>query len=542
MVRSSGRASGRSSSARIWRRCCSGVARMTIAFRGAMKAVVPDARLVHHRRQPAVGERGHAVSNARSTRTWRVASSPSRRGWTPVSRRASLTMRSGARRTASSAARAPMEWPMATIGPSFSASAARAMPAIESCCEKSATATSAWAESASTCAAQTLASQRRPGRRTICKADTAPVAKGFPVLMRESRKVKQMVCFELLMNFLHTWPPSTGCPARCGSTFLAFMPSSPSRSAAVSSLRPPISTCRRRRSATACASSRRISASGCLSRTTREVSLTPAGLELLPKVKDMIEEPLGVPRRACASTGASARNDSAIGCLPTIAAGHLPRALRKFRSAHPDVVVRVHDNSATEIADLVNAGTIEFGITLVAAHRWDFDIETADPGALRPRLPRGPSASQRKSAASWSDLQDVPLIRISPHTGNRMIIDDALGSRRESLSWRYEVQHVNTALALVQAGLGMTVIPRLAFDIAGTDRPPRGAAAQSGRQPPDRHRVPAQRAVAPRRPWRLTRTWRRKRVQRAVRVSTCQFRSVRAAPPCREGQVGVRLH
>ena len=39
-------------------------------------------------------------------------------------------------------------------------------------------------ESASTCAAQMLASQRRPGRRTICKADTAPVAKGYPALMR----------------------------------------------------------------------------------------------------------------------------------------------------------------------------------------------------------------------------------------------------------------------------------------------------------------------------------------------------------------------
>jgi DNA-binding transcriptional LysR family regulator len=37
------------------------------------------------------------------------------------------------------------------------------------------------------------------------------------------------------------------------------------------------------------------------------------------------------------------------------------------------------------------------------------------------------------------------------------------GSRRETLSWRYEVQLVNTAIALVRAGLGMTIIPRLAM-------------------------------------------------------------------------------
>jgi DNA-binding transcriptional LysR family regulator len=45
-----------------------------------------------------------------------------------------------------------------------------------------------------------------------------------------------------------------------------------------------------------------------------------------------------------------------------------------------------------------------------------------------------------------------------------MLIDDALGSRRETLSWRYEVQLVNTAIALVRAGLGMTIIPSLAMN------------------------------------------------------------------------------
>ena len=204
-----------------------------------------------------------------------------------------------------------------------------------------------------------------------------------------------------------------------------------------------------------------------LSRTTREVSLTPAGLALLPKVKDMIEG-LSVSLDELRQHGRVRQERLAIGCLPTIAAGHLPAALSRFRRAHPDLVLRVHDNSATEIAELVNAGAIEFGITVVASHRWDFDIETLirEPFVL---VCREDHPFARLSAANWSDLQEVPLIRISPHTGSRMIIDDVLGSRRESLSWRYEVQHVNTAIALVQAGLGMTVIPRLAVDPAATD-------------------------------------------------------------------------
>lgn len=199
-----------------------------------------------------------------------------------------------------------------------------------------------------------------------------------------------------------------------------------------------------------------------LARTTREVSLTQAGLDLLPKVKDTIAS-LSVSLDELRREGRSRQETLAIGCLPTVASGRLPLALRLFRERHPDVVLRIHDNSATEISDQVQAGTIEFGITLVAAHRWDFDIEMLIKDPFTLVCPDNhPLASQ--PSVSWSELADVPLIRVSQQTGNRMIIDDALGSRRESLSWRYEVLHVQTAVSLVRAGVALTVIPRLALD------------------------------------------------------------------------------
>jgi DNA-binding transcriptional LysR family regulator len=203
-----------------------------------------------------------------------------------------------------------------------------------------------------------------------------------------------------------------------------------------------------------------------LQRTTREVSVTPAGLALLPKVKAMIEgvseslDELRVQARG-------REHRLAIGCLPTLAAGPLPAVLKRFRAEHPDVALRIHDNSATEIDALIQSGAVEFGLTLVAAHRWDFAVDTLirDPFAL---VCRRQDKMADRASVSWPELAGAPLIRISPHTGNRMIIDDALGSRRESLRWVYEVQHVSTAIALVRAGLGMTVIPKLAMDSTTT--------------------------------------------------------------------------
>ena len=131
-----------------------------------------------------------------------------------------------------------------------------------------------------------------------------------------------------------------------------------------------------------------------LSRTTREVSLTQAGLDLLPKVKDTIES-LASPWTRFATRGAAGRRS-----LPSDAfRPSRPDACRRRCAGsgqrHPDVMLRIYDNSATEISDLVQAGTIEFGITLVAAHRWDFDIEMLIKDPFTLRLPRGhPLASQ----------------------------------------------------------------------------------------------------------------------------------------------------
>jgi DNA-binding transcriptional LysR family regulator len=200
-----------------------------------------------------------------------------------------------------------------------------------------------------------------------------------------------------------------------------------------------------------------------LARTTREVALTPAGLELLPKVKGMIED-LSSSLETLRQQGRERQERLAVGCLPTIAAGRLAGALERLRRAHPGVNVRVYDNSANEIAEHVASGAAEFGITLVASHRWDFDttLLVREPFVL---VAKADAPLPAAGTVSWADLAGLPLIRISPQTGNRMIIDDALGARRESLSWRYEVQHVATAMALVRAGLGMTVVPRLALDI-----------------------------------------------------------------------------
>lgn len=201
-------------------------------------------------------------------------------------------------------------------------------------------------------------------------------------------------------------------------------------------------------------------------RTTRHVALSPAGLDLLPKARRILTD-IATALDELREHGRGSAQRIAIGCLPTIAIHYLPRLLREFSALHPGMAVKVFDNSASEIAAHVHSGAAEFGITIVSANGWDLEIKPLLKESFVLVCPADHDFARQRSVR-WTELAATPLVRISQQTGNRALIDDALGSRRESLDWRYEVQHVATAVSMVLAGVGMTVVPRLAVDVMGT--------------------------------------------------------------------------
>jgi DNA-binding transcriptional LysR family regulator len=203
-----------------------------------------------------------------------------------------------------------------------------------------------------------------------------------------------------------------------------------------------------------------------LTRTTRHVALTPAGVDLLPRAHRLLDDARAMFQQL--SSDAAVRQERiAIGCLPTLAVHVLPRALAGFAARHPDTRVRVFDNSASEIAAHVQNGEAEFALTILATGRWDLEFTPLikEPYVL---ICRAAHPSARARSVRWADLAGEPLVRIATQTGNRILIDDALGATGERLRWTCEVQHLSTAVALVAAGVGSTVAPLSALDAAPT--------------------------------------------------------------------------
>lgn len=205
-----------------------------------------------------------------------------------------------------------------------------------------------------------------------------------------------------------------------------------------------------------------------LQRSTRDVMLTRAGSELLPRLKTILADLKSELQRVRIEAARADVPLLTIACLPTIAMQVLPSALAAFHERHPEVRVHTLDTSAADIPSLVTQGIAEFGLTIMAAGNEALITEPLFTEDYLLVCPAGHPLGGRREVR-WADISRETLIRVNQHTANRYIVDQALGEKSEYMNWAYEVQHTLTAVRLVQAGLGLTVMPRSAVEALRTE-------------------------------------------------------------------------
>jgi DNA-binding transcriptional LysR family regulator len=199
-----------------------------------------------------------------------------------------------------------------------------------------------------------------------------------------------------------------------------------------------------------------------LERTTRSVKPTKIGRELEPALRRLVGEfencvfSLG-------ELGVRHPGELTIASIPTASASFLPRVVKKFIGFHPDVRFRIADLSAEEGLESVARGEAEFGINFLGASRPELSFTPLiDDAFVIACRSDHPFAS--RTDVEWSDLIGEPLI-ISQRSGNRAIIDQALAKCDLRLNWSFQVIHVATSFGLVEAGVGLSVVPRLTSSI-----------------------------------------------------------------------------
>jgi DNA-binding transcriptional LysR family regulator len=197
-----------------------------------------------------------------------------------------------------------------------------------------------------------------------------------------------------------------------------------------------------------------------LERTTRRVSLTAVGRELLPLIQRILDE-FDSSLFAMRDVGVRRAGQISLACIPTAAFYFLPRVIARFNEQYPNIRFRIFDLSANDGLESVARGEVEFGINLLGSSDPELTFEPLleDPFVLACRRDH-PFAG--REAVDWADLDGQRIVMVSRTSGNRTLLDAALAKADVHLSWSYEVTHLSTSLGLVEAGLGLSVLPRLA--------------------------------------------------------------------------------
>lgn len=193
-----------------------------------------------------------------------------------------------------------------------------------------------------------------------------------------------------------------------------------------------------------------------VSRTTRQVSLTPEGIALLPRVRRLIDG-LQTTLSDIQLQGQLGQEKITMGCIPSVATNVLSVILKEFRERGHGVRVEILDGYATYIDDQVNSGRAEFGVTVRSA--------THPELAFKP-LVREPFVVLCRKDHELAAREQVSVNELGRHTTIRnLVIADALIHSTVELNWQYNAENVSTSIGMVRQGLGVTIVPSLGLNL-----------------------------------------------------------------------------
>ncbi len=205
-----------------------------------------------------------------------------------------------------------------------------------------------------------------------------------------------------------------------------------------------------------------------LERTTRRVALTNVGRTFLEHARAALDElegaTLAITEMAEQRTGLVT-----VACVPSAVYYFLPEVLKTFTGRYPRIRVRIIDEGANEVLASVADGRADFGLNFVGAQEPGIAFRALYRESFVLAVRRDSPLAKRRRVA-WSEIRELPFMSVARTSGNRLLLDVALAKSGIRVNSQYEVSHVSTLLGLVEAGLGVAAIPRLAMP-AGAKHP-----------------------------------------------------------------------
>ncbi|NBB12289.1 LysR family transcriptional regulator [Pseudomonas sp. SLFW] len=198
-----------------------------------------------------------------------------------------------------------------------------------------------------------------------------------------------------------------------------------------------------------------------LERTTRRVDLTAFGRDFARKARDILnsldESLIGLGDVAGRMSG-----EVSVACVPSVVRYFLPQVLREFHERYPRIVIRVMDEGASDVLSSVVRNEVDFGLNYIGVQEANIDFQPVLKEAFVVACRRDHPLAKRP-AVTWTELNAYDYMSVAKASGNRLLLDLALADAPDLPRSFCEVRHVMSVVSLVEAGVGIAAVPRLAM-------------------------------------------------------------------------------
>lgn len=190
-------------------------------------------------------------------------------------------------------------------------------------------------------------------------------------------------------------------------------------------------------------------------RSTRRIQLSDIGRGIFPLIDKTLLDLDGVLEEV-ANLKALKKGLVRVAAPQLMASTLLPEIIAAYRERQPEVDIRLLDCAVESVTSRVFSGEVDFGIgperdpnsDIQAAELFTLPFHAVFPSAH-------PLAEQHE--IRWAELVGYPLITLEGQFTERLSMDLHDGVREVDLAPQATVTFMSTALAMVSAGLGVTI-------------------------------------------------------------------------------------
>ena len=186
------------------------------------------------------------------------------------------------------------------------------------------------------------------------------------------------------------------------------------------------------------------------------VKLTEAGAMLLPKMESLLQQ-----HRELESLISDIRNANAgtvrLGAFTSVAVHWLPGMIQAFQSAHPQVELKMFNGDYYDVEQWLLDGTVDLAFVTLPAPENTRAIPLVEDELLA-LLPKGHplAAEPRIDASRFGRESFISLPQSSNHDIHR-----ALDKAGITPNIRYTTNDDSAVIAMVEKGLGVSIVPEL---------------------------------------------------------------------------------